>query len=95
MLVFTVSEPSSHGDAIAAQHRIVAHRHGTLTGLEYTAPDTITPGRKHNPGGRELLLCEGYLTKLRGTMQNRNRWFVLTTERISFYASNAGVCRCK
>ena len=31
---------------------------------------------------RERLLCEGSLVKVRGTMQNRNRWFMLTTKKL-------------
>ena len=39
---------------------------------------------------REYLLCEGPLTKLRGTMQNRKRWFMLTSKKLMYYKENAG-----
>jgi hypothetical protein len=41
-------------------------------------------------GSRERLLCEGALTKLRGTMKNRSRWFVLTSKKLMYYEENGG-----
>lgn len=37
---------------------------------------------------REILLCEGSLVKVRGPMQNRSRWFVLTTKKFMYYEKN-------
>eukprot|EP00047_Mylnosiga_fluctuans_P016285 m.53414 g.53414 ORF g.53414 m.53414 type:complete len:492 (+) comp6481_c0_seq1:31-1506(+) len=36
------------------------------------------------------LLCEGYLFKLRGTVMNKKRWFVLTTTEFKYLDDNAG-----
>ena len=36
------------------------------------------------------MLCEGNLVKVRGAMQNRSRWFVLTTKKFMYYTKNAG-----
>lgn len=38
----------------------------------------------------EVLLCEGYLRKIRGWGQNRTRWFRLTTKQFAFFAKDAG-----
>ncbi len=38
----------------------------------------------------ELLVCEGYLKKLRGFGRSRKRWFRLTKARLCFYTKHGG-----
>ena len=37
----------------------------------------------------EILLCEGYITKIRGIGRTRSRFFRLTTKTFSFYSEEA------
>eukprot|EP00043_Microstomoeca_roanoka_P028953 m.20249 g.20249 ORF g.20249 m.20249 type:complete len:577 (+) comp8840_c0_seq2:116-1846(+) len=82
---FTVAEPLT-----TPKQSETPQRRGTLTGLRYVSDHVIKPGETDNPTGRELLLCEGYLTKLRGALQSKTRWFVLTSTHFAFYTENAG-----
>ncbi|XP_065835446.1 uncharacterized protein [Oscarella lobularis] len=40
--------------------------------------------------GRGYLVCEGYLVKRRGALQNRTRWFRLTTTYLEYYTEEEG-----
>eukprot|EP00049_Salpingoeca_infusionum_P019619 m.362710 g.362710 ORF g.362710 m.362710 type:complete len:478 (+) comp20795_c0_seq1:104-1537(+) len=89
----TITEMGGHAmdDTATIVESTASARRATLTGLvrDFTT-NLLIQGRRSNPTGKEMLLCEGYLKKLRGALHTKRRWFMLTTHRLSYYESNAG-----
>ena len=85
--------PPNVGDAVEENVPWDKHESGMyranvdIDHAEGAAEDAAMAGQEARD---DLLLCEGYLKKIRGWGQNRTRWFRLTTNEFSFYSKDAG-----
>lgn len=70
---------------------------GKRSSVGESAPSS--PSHAHAPSeallrqevlGDDVLLCEGYLKKIRGIGQNRKRWFRLTETQIAYFTRESG-----
>eukprot|EP00048_Salpingoeca_helianthica_P004642 m.79563 g.79563 ORF g.79563 m.79563 type:complete len:301 (-) comp13283_c0_seq3:98-1000(-) len=83
------SSSSTHQEAY--QHREAGRPKSASTTAD--GPDsspTSSPSQGTAEASRKGLVCEGYLSKHRGMMQRRRRWFVLTENELRYHTDSAG-----